>query len=211
MFAGGTNKSHGVGSKSLAELADWKLNATRVAELTTQAGHEMKEEQTARVEAFHQREAKRPLTVPRPPSAKAPENAPQVGVVEIDGNAPLARMHVGEEWTGEPARPVACQWGRAAAGVPSRRLDKDHVGTQAGQQLAAVCRSPAGQLQHAEWGESAWKFSRLRRHAVLCRVVDTQLSSMRGTWRVSFSEILTPSDFVPMNWNSTDRWDRGSG
>jgi hypothetical protein len=85
VFAGGTNKSHGVGSKSLAELADWKLNATRVAELTTQTGHEMKEEQTARVEAFHQREANRPLTVPRPPSADAPANTPQVGVVEMDG------------------------------------------------------------------------------------------------------------------------------
>jgi hypothetical protein len=85
VFAGGINKSHGVGSKSLQELADWELNATRVAELTTQAGRELKEEQTARVKAFHQREATRPLTAPREVSPDAPANTPQVGVVEMDG------------------------------------------------------------------------------------------------------------------------------
>lgn len=85
VFAGSTNKSHGVGSKSLEELADWKLNATRVSELTTQAGREMKEEETARVEAFHEREASRPLTADREASPDVPENAPQVGVVEMDG------------------------------------------------------------------------------------------------------------------------------
>lgn len=85
VFAGGTNKSHGVGSKSLGELADWKLNATRVSELTLQAGREMKQDQTARVEAFHQRESERPLTAPREPSPNSPENAPEVGVVEMDG------------------------------------------------------------------------------------------------------------------------------
>ena len=84
-YAGGREKSYGVGSKSLAELAEWKLNATRVSELTLQAGHEMKECQAAEVEAFHQREATRPLTGARVSSLDAPANAPQVGVVEIDG------------------------------------------------------------------------------------------------------------------------------
>ena len=85
VYAGGNEKSHSVGSKSLAELAEWKLNATRVSELTLQAGREMKEQQTADVEAFHQREASRPLIAAREASPDAPANAPQVGVVEMDG------------------------------------------------------------------------------------------------------------------------------
>jgi hypothetical protein len=85
VYAGGNEKSHSVGSKSLAELAEWKLNATRVSELTLQAGREMKEQQTADVEAFHQREANRPLIAAREASPDAPANAPQVGVVEMDG------------------------------------------------------------------------------------------------------------------------------
>lgn len=85
VHAGGHEKSFGVGSKSLHELAEWKLNATRVAELTLQTGHEMKEQQTARVAAHHQREANRSLSEPRPLSAEAPDNLPQVGVVEMDG------------------------------------------------------------------------------------------------------------------------------
>lgn len=101
VFAGGVSKSHSVGSKSLQELAEWKLNATRVSELTLQAGQEMKQAQAARVEAFHQRETERPLTSAREASAKAPPNAPQVGVVEMDGgrirtrdeNAPRGVTH----------------------------------------------------------------------------------------------------------------------
>ena len=85
VHAGGTNHSHQVGSKSLGELAEWKLNATRVSEITLGAGREMKEDQTARVEAFHQRETERPLTEPREPSPQAAANVPQVGVVEMDG------------------------------------------------------------------------------------------------------------------------------
>ena len=85
VFAGGTNKSHAVGAKSLAELAEWQLQPARVAELTTQAGREMKQQQTARVQAFHDREATRPLTAARALSERAPENLPQVGVVEMDG------------------------------------------------------------------------------------------------------------------------------
>ena len=45
----------------------------------------MKERQAAEVEAFHQHEATRPLTVAREASLDAPANAPQVGVVEMDG------------------------------------------------------------------------------------------------------------------------------
>jgi hypothetical protein len=85
VFAGGINKSHGVGAKSLKELADWELNATRVSEWTIQSGREMKEEQTARVEAFHEREASRPLGATREVSPDAPANIPQAGVVEMDG------------------------------------------------------------------------------------------------------------------------------
>lgn len=85
VYAGGNEKSHSVGSKSLAELGEWKLNPTRVSELTLQAGREMKEHQAAQVEAFHQREASRPLTASREASPEVPANAPQVGVVEMDG------------------------------------------------------------------------------------------------------------------------------
>lgn len=84
-YAGGIEKSYSVGSKSLCELAEWKLNAPRVAELTQQSGREMKEQQTAMVEAFHQQEACRPLTAPREVSPDAPANIPQAGVVEMDG------------------------------------------------------------------------------------------------------------------------------
>lgn len=85
VHAGGNGKSHRAASESLAELAEWKLNATRVSELTLQTGHEMKEQQTEAVEAFHQREARRPLTAAREVSPEAPANAPQAGVVEMDG------------------------------------------------------------------------------------------------------------------------------
>lgn len=85
VYAGGNEKSYGVGSKSLTEMAEWTLNATRVAELTQQSGREMKEQQAAEVEAFHQREANRSLSAPREVSAEAPPNAPQAGVVEMDG------------------------------------------------------------------------------------------------------------------------------
>lgn len=91
VYAGGINKSHGVASKSLAELAEWKLNPTRVSELTQQAGREMQQAQAARVEAFHQREAERPLTSTREPSEKAPPNAPQAVVAEMDGGRILTR------------------------------------------------------------------------------------------------------------------------
>jgi hypothetical protein len=84
-YAGGQNRSNGVAAKSLTELAEWEINATRVSELTQQAGKEMKTQQTARVEAFEQAEAQRPLTQPREPSPHAPENPPDVGVVEMDG------------------------------------------------------------------------------------------------------------------------------
>ena len=85
VYAGGNEKSHRVGSQSLAELGEWKLNPTRVSELTLQAGREMKEHQAASVEAFHQCEATRPLTASREASPDVPINAPQVGVVEMDG------------------------------------------------------------------------------------------------------------------------------
>jgi hypothetical protein len=85
VFAGGINKSHGAGAKSLKELAGWELNATRVSELTAQTGREMKHEQTARVEAYHERQASRPLGADREVFQDAPANIPQVGVVEMDG------------------------------------------------------------------------------------------------------------------------------
>ena len=85
VHAGGTNKSHSVAAESVNELAEWNILPTRVAELTAQTGREMKEEQTERVEAFHQREATRPLPQPREVSERAPQNPPQVGVVEMDG------------------------------------------------------------------------------------------------------------------------------
>lgn len=83
--AGGTEKSYSVAAEMMEELAEWEMKPRKVAELTTQAGQEMKEAQTARVEAFHQREAERPLTAARDVSSAAPENLPQVGVVEMDG------------------------------------------------------------------------------------------------------------------------------
>jgi len=85
VHAGGTNQSHGVGAKSLLELAEWDLKATRVSELTLEAGHEMKAQQTERVDDFHEREAERLLTEPRQTSPLAAENMPEVGVVEMDG------------------------------------------------------------------------------------------------------------------------------
>ena len=85
VYAGGNEKSHGAGAKSLQELGEWKLNATRVSELTLQCGKEMKAQQSARVEAYHGQQATRSLTAPREPSPEAPANLPQVGVVEMDG------------------------------------------------------------------------------------------------------------------------------
>jgi len=85
VYAGGNEKSHKVGSQSLNELAEWQLNATRVSELTLQAGREMKAQQSAMVEQYQQREAARSLTAPPEISSEAPENLPQVGVVEMDG------------------------------------------------------------------------------------------------------------------------------
>lgn len=85
VFAGGDGKSNAAGAKSLKTLAEWNLNATRVSELTVQAGREMKTQQTARVEQYHRAEAERSLSAPRSPSPQAPPNVPQVGVVEMDG------------------------------------------------------------------------------------------------------------------------------
>lgn len=85
VFAGGNSKSHSAASQSLNALAEWNLKATRVSELTHQAGREMKAQQRARVERFQRREAERPLSEPRQPSPQAPPNAPSVGVVEMDG------------------------------------------------------------------------------------------------------------------------------
>lgn len=85
VYAGGNEKSHRVGAKSLQELAEWKLSATRVSELTLQAGKEMKARQSARVEAYHGQQANCSLAAPREASPQAPPNLPQVGVVEMDG------------------------------------------------------------------------------------------------------------------------------
>ena len=66
VYAGGNEKSHRVGSKSLAELGEWKLNPTRVSELTLQAGREMKEQQTAAGGGFPSARGKSPAhRVPR--------------------------------------------------------------------------------------------------------------------------------------------------
>ena len=102
VYAGGINKSHGVGAKSLRELADWNLNATRVAELTTETGREMKQKQAARVEAFHQQEQVRSLTASREASPDAPENTPQVGVVEMDGGRIRTRNEDGPRGVTNP-------------------------------------------------------------------------------------------------------------
>jgi len=85
VFAGGNEKSHSVGAKSLKELADWELSATRVAELTAQAGREFEEQQTVQTETFAEREGRRPLTAAGEVPPEAPANPPQVGVVEMDG------------------------------------------------------------------------------------------------------------------------------
>jgi hypothetical protein len=53
--------------------------------LTLQAGKEMKTKQEEMVRDFNEREANRPLTMPPEVSAEAPDNLPQVGVVEMDG------------------------------------------------------------------------------------------------------------------------------
>jgi hypothetical protein len=85
VYAGANEKSHSVGAKSLKELAEWELNATRVSELTLQTGKEIKKQQSAMVEAYHQQQAARSLTAPPAVSPQAPANLPQVGVVEMDG------------------------------------------------------------------------------------------------------------------------------
>lgn len=102
VHAGGHEKSFGVGSKSLNELAEWNLNATRVAELTMQAGREMKQQQTSKVEEHHQREATRSLSEPRPVSAEVPENLPQAGVVEMDGGRIRTRQEDSPRGVTEP-------------------------------------------------------------------------------------------------------------
>lgn len=89
----GATQSFNKGASSLAELAEWNLKFTRVSELTHQAGQEMKQQQTAEVEAFFQSEEERPFTEPRPPQADAPPNPPQVGAIEMDGG----RMHTRDE------------------------------------------------------------------------------------------------------------------
>ena len=102
VYAGGNEKSHSVGSKSLNELAEWQLNATRVSEPTLQAGREMKEQQTTMVEEHHQREANRPLSEPRKVAADAPENLPQVGVLEMDGGRIRTRDDDGQRGVTNP-------------------------------------------------------------------------------------------------------------
>ena len=102
MFAGGSAKSHCVGSQSLQELAEWELNATRVSELTVQAGRELKTQQTTMVEEHHRREANRRLTAPREVSPEAPENLPQVGVVEMDGGRIRTRNEHGPRGVTNP-------------------------------------------------------------------------------------------------------------
>ena len=102
VHAGGHEKSFGVGSKSLSELAEWNLQATRVAEHTLQAGREMKQQQTEKVQEHHRREAQRPLSEPRPVAADAPENLPQVGVVEMDGGRIRTRQEDAPRGVKEP-------------------------------------------------------------------------------------------------------------
>lgn len=102
VHAGGQAKSFGLGSQSLGELAEWELNATRVAEHTVQAGREMKELQTKKVEEHHRGEAQRSLSAPRPLSADAPENLPQVGVVEMDGGRIRTRQQDAPRGVTEP-------------------------------------------------------------------------------------------------------------
>jgi len=103
-----------VGAKSLHELAEWKLNATRVSELTLQAGKEMKAQQSARVEAYHQQQANRSLTAPNETSPEAPPNLPQVGVVEMDGG----RIRMRQE--NSPRGVTAPHWREFQAGCVVR-------------------------------------------------------------------------------------------
>lgn len=102
VHAGGTHKSSSTGAQSLNELAEWEIKATRVAEFTTQAAREMKQQQTARVEQFHEKEAQRPLTEPREASDKAPANPPEVGVVEMDGGRIRTRDEGGKRGVTNP-------------------------------------------------------------------------------------------------------------
>ena len=102
VYAGGNEKSHRVGSQSLHELAEWNLNATRVSELTVQAGREMKEQQSARVKQYHQREATRSLTAPHKICSETPQNLPQVGVVEMDGGRIRTREENGPRGVTNP-------------------------------------------------------------------------------------------------------------
>lgn len=102
VFAGGMSKSHSDGAKALKELADWEWKATRVAELTAQAGREFEEQQTAQTEAFAAREARRPLTAAREVSPEAPANLPQVAVVEMDGGRIRTRQGDGPRGVSHP-------------------------------------------------------------------------------------------------------------
>lgn len=102
VHAGGHEKSFGVASQSLRELVEWQLNATRVAELTVQTGREMKAQQTTMVDQHHQRQDNRSLVEPRPIAAEAPENLPQVGVVEMDGGRIRTRQENQSRGVTEP-------------------------------------------------------------------------------------------------------------
>jgi hypothetical protein len=102
VYAGVNEKSHGVAARSLQELAGWELNATRVSELTLQAGQEMKAQQSARVAAYHQQQATCSLSAPREVSPEAPANLPQVGVVEMDGGRIRTRQENSPRGVTEP-------------------------------------------------------------------------------------------------------------
>lgn len=102
VFAGGDGKSSAAGSRSLKTLAEWDLNATRVSELTQQGGRELKAQQTARVEQYYRAEAERSLSAPRQPSPQAPLNAPQVGVLEMDGGHLHTRDEGGSRGVSHP-------------------------------------------------------------------------------------------------------------
>ena len=119
VYAGGNEKSHRVGSQSLNELAEWSFSATRVSELTVQAGHEMKAQQSLMVEQYHQCEATRSLTAPREVSSEAPENLPQVGVVEMDGGRIRTRDENGPRGVSDP------HWREFQAGCVVRLQSKE--------------------------------------------------------------------------------------